>query len=153
MGLIATVGVLWFAMSWSATIGDVSRWAGPVLVSIQVALCSLTVGLCGWPDEHPGRSSTPIVQSIDAGRLPTVDKRIPGRRFFRRPKPFAGSEVWIVQHDESPDNTVLGVFATDDEAYAFMDTVKDDYENGVICSSFAIPYRSTDQVVRYQSED
>ncbi|OIH94276.1 hypothetical protein BIU92_07120 [Curtobacterium sp. MCBA15_003] len=59
----------------------------------------------------------------------------------------------MVQHDESPDNTVLGVFATDDEAYAFMDTVKDDYENGVLCSSFAIPYRSTDGAVRYQAKD
>ncbi|MEJ8282569.1 hypothetical protein ACVKXF_000633 [Curtobacterium sp. PvP017] len=82
-----------------------------------------------------------------------MSRRSPGPRFFRRPKPFAGGEVWIVQHDESPDNTVLGVFATDDEAYAFMDTVKDDYENGVICSSFSIPYRSTDGAVRYQAED
>ncbi|SOC87841.1 hypothetical protein SAMN05660766_1529 [Curtobacterium sp. 314Chir4.1] len=77
----------------------------------------------------------------------------PRPRFFRRPKLFAGGEVWIVQHDESPHNTVLGVFATDDEAYAFMDTVKDDYENGVICSSFSIPYRSTDGAVRYQAKD
>lgn len=67
--------------------------------------------------------------------------------------PFAGGEVWIVQHDDSPDNTVLGVFATDDEAYAFMDTVKDDHENGAICPSFSIPYRSTDGAVRYQAMD
>lgn len=81
-----------------------------------------------------------------------MNRRSPGPPFFRCPKPFAGGEVWIVQHDESPDNTVLGVFATDDEAYAFMDTVKDDYENGMICSSFSIPYRSTDGAVRSQAE-
>jgi len=34
-----------------------------------------------------------------------------------------------------------------------MDTVNDDYENGVICSSFSIPYRSTDGAVRYQAKD
>jgi hypothetical protein len=34
-----------------------------------------------------------------------------------------------------------------------MDTVKDDYENGVICSSFPIGYRSTDGAVRYRAED
>lgn len=82
-----------------------------------------------------------------------MSRRIPGPPFFRRPNPFPGREVWIVQHDESPDNTVLGVFATDDEAYAFMDTVKDDYENGVLCSSFPIPYRSTDGAVRYQAKN
>ncbi|PZF60464.1 hypothetical protein DEI92_08720 [Curtobacterium sp. MCBD17_034] len=59
----------------------------------------------------------------------------------------------MVQHDDSPHNTVVGVFATADEADAFMDTVKDDYENGVICSSFPIPYRSTDGAVRYQAKD
>lgn len=82
----------------------------------------------------------------------SVSRRSPEPRFFRRPKPFAGGEVWIVQHDESPHNTVLGVFATGAEADAFMDTVKDDYENGVICSSFPVPFRSTDGVVRYQAE-
>jgi hypothetical protein len=72
---------------------------------------------------------------------------------MRRPKVYRGEEVWIVQHDDSPHNTVLGVFATAGEADAFMDTVKDDYENGVICSSFPIGYRSTDGAVRYRAED
>ncbi|WP_242862995.1 hypothetical protein [Curtobacterium luteum] len=76
-----------------------------------------------------------------------------GPRFMRRPKVFQGEQVWIVQHDESPHNTVLGVFATDDEAYAFMETVQGDYENGVICSSFPIGYRSTDGAVRYRAEE
>ncbi|OIH96312.1 hypothetical protein BIU90_00305 [Curtobacterium sp. MCBA15_001] len=71
---------------------------------------------------------------------------------MRPPKPFQGEAVWIVQHDESPHNTVLGVFATGDEAYAFMETVKDDYENGVICSYFPIGYRSTDGEVLYRAE-
>ena len=53
-------------------------------------------------------------------------------------------EVWIVQHDESPDNTVLGVFASQDEADAFMDEVKSNFENGVLCSSFPVGYRYTD---------
>ncbi|WIE54782.1 hypothetical protein [Curtobacterium sp. MCBD17_003] len=82
-----------------------------------------------------------------------MSKRSPELPFFRRPKPYAGEEVWIVQHDDSPHNTVVGVFATADEADAFMDTVKDDYENGVICSSFPIPYRSTDGAVPYQAKD
>lgn len=58
-----------------------------------------------------------------------------------------------MQHDDSPHDTVLGVFATSHEADAFMETVKDDYENGVICSSFPIGYRFTDGAVRYQAED
>ncbi len=58
------------------------------------------------------------------------------------------SEVWIVQHDESPDNTVLGVFATQHEACVFMDEVGDEFENGVICSAFPVGYRYTDGAAR-----
>lgn len=46
--------------------------------------------------------------AVEVGR-DASDVRVPAR-------PFAGGEVWIVQHDDSPDNTVLGVFAADDEA-------------------------------------
>lgn len=93
-----------------------------------------------------------VTESI-APTLGFVTKGLPQRRSLRRPKPFSGEQVWIVQHDETPHNTVLGVFATDDEAYVFMDAVKDDYPDGVICSSFPIPYRSTDGAVRYRTAD
>lgn len=72
-------------------------------------------------------------------------------RGLKGPKSFRGEHVWIVQHDESPDNTILGVFATDDEAYEFMETVKHNYENGVILSSFPIGFRSTDGVVQFHT--
>ncbi len=58
-------------------------------------------------------------------------------------------QVWIVQHDESPDNTVLGVFATEDEASAFMTEVEKDFENGVLCSAFPVGYRYTDGAAGY----
>ncbi|OUE10444.1 hypothetical protein C5E16_02675 [Clavibacter michiganensis] len=51
------------------------------------------------------------------------------------------SEVWIVQHDESPDNTVLGVFATSEEAHAFAEEVTDRFPNGAITARFPIGYR------------
>ena len=57
-----------------------------------------------------------------------------------------------MQHDEYAHNTVLGGSATDGEAHAFMEMVKDDYENGVFCSSFPIGCRSTHGVVRYRAE-
>ena len=59
------------------------------------------------------------------------------------------TEVWIVQHDESPHNTVLGVFAGQDEAVAFMDEVAAGFENGVFCSAFPVGYRYTDGSVGY----
>lgn len=49
--------------------------------------------------------------------------------------------VWIVQHDDSPDNTILGVFATTSEADTFAEEVKDQFENGVIYSEFEIGFR------------
>ena len=63
------------------------------------------------------------------------------------------SEVWVVQHDESPDNTVLGVFATQDEARVFMDEVKEGFKNGVICSAFPVGYRYTDGASSYSGGD
>lgn len=69
----------------------------------------------------------------------------------KAPKRYKGEQVWIVQHDESPDNTILGVFATDKEAYEFMETVKNDYADGVILSSFPIGFRATDGVVQFRS--
>lgn len=71
---------------------------------------------------------------------------------MRRPTGSTGrkpNSVWIVQHDESPHNTVLGVFATADEADAYSDEVLVDYPNGVITTEFPIGYRYTDGTVRY----
>ena len=34
---------------------------------------------------------------------------------------YVDSVIWIVQHDESPHNTVVGVFATEDEAASFAE--------------------------------
>lgn len=49
--------------------------------------------------------------------------------------------VWIVQHDQSPHNTVLGVFATERDATAFAEEVKHQFPNGVIYSRFQVGYR------------
>ena len=57
--------------------------------------------------------------------------------------------VWIVQHDESPNNTVLGVFSSSQEADAFAAEVKGQFKNGVICSEFAIGYRFVHGSQRY----
>jgi hypothetical protein len=51
------------------------------------------------------------------------------------------SEVWIVQHDESPDNTILGVFATSEEARAFAEEVSDRFPNGALTARFPVGYR------------
>jgi hypothetical protein len=53
----------------------------------------------------------------------------------------AMAKIWIVQHDESAHNTVLGIFSTQAEATAFADEVKDQFINGVIYASFDIGYR------------
>lgn len=57
--------------------------------------------------------------------------------------------VWIVCHDETPDNTVLGVFLTEDEASAYAEEIQDQFEDGVIYSAFPIGYRHIDQASRY----
>lgn len=49
--------------------------------------------------------------------------------------------VWIVQHDESPHNTVLGVFSTEDEAAAFAESAKSAFPNGLIYARYEIGYR------------
>lgn len=51
------------------------------------------------------------------------------------------SSVWIVQHEESPHNTVLAVFASMEEAQSFADVVQDRFPGGVIFSSYRIGYR------------
>ena len=63
------------------------------------------------------------------------------------------SSVWIVQHDESSDNTILGVFTTRNEASTFAEEVKAQFENGVIFAQFALGYRFDDNSARYSSDD
>ncbi|MDJ0317386.1 hypothetical protein [Arthrobacter antibioticus] len=58
-------------------------------------------------------------------------------------------KVWIVQHDESPHNTILRVFATVAEADTFAEEVKTQFKNGVIYSSFTIGYRFDDGRAHY----
>jgi|GEM_PF-1851835 len=65
----------------------------------------------------------------------------------------SASSVWIVQHDERPDNTILGVFATRNEASTFAEEVKAQFENGVIFAQFALGYRFDDNSARYSSGD
>lgn len=63
----------------------------------------------------------------------------------------AVEHVWIVCHDENPDNTILGVFRTPEEANAYADEVHHLFENGVIFSSFPIGYRHIDERRRYST--
>lgn len=49
--------------------------------------------------------------------------------------------IWIVQHDESPDNTVLGVFDDELAADRFAKEVQHRSTNGVLIASFEIGYR------------
>jgi hypothetical protein len=60
--------------------------------------------------------------------------------------------VWIVQHDEGPDNTVLGVFASQDEAAVFAKEVQDQFVHGVITSSLPLGYRFDQGSSRYRAE-
>lgn len=68
-------------------------------------------------------------------------------------EPAFATEVWIVQHEDSPHNTVLGVFGSPAAADLFADEVKDHYRNGVIIASFPIGYRATDNAARYSSAE
>lgn len=63
------------------------------------------------------------------------------RRRKIREKPMAVGGVWIVLQDESPHNTVLGVFATQVEAFDFAEEIRDQFVNGVIYTRFPVGYR------------
>lgn len=58
--------------------------------------------------------------------------------------------VWIVQHDETPHNTVLRVFATAEEAAEYADAVHVNYADGVITTEFPIGFRFEDGAARYR---
>ena len=53
------------------------------------------------------------------------------------------TQVWIVHHDSSPDNNILGVFDKEDEAYAYQELVAGDYPNGVLLTPYPVPWRRT----------
>lgn len=57
--------------------------------------------------------------------------------------------IWIVQHDESPHNTILGVFPSSREAAVFAEEVKEQFENGVLTEQFVIGYRFDENSARY----
>ncbi|WP_258062034.1 hypothetical protein [Rathayibacter tritici] len=50
-------------------------------------------------------------------------------------------DVWVVQHDESPNNTILGVFASEAEAATFAEEVQHRFPKGVIYAKFTLGYR------------
>jgi hypothetical protein len=58
--------------------------------------------------------------------------------------------VWLVLQDESPHNTVLGVFGDRDKAAAFADEVGGQFGNGVICAEYKIGYRFNSGGERYR---
>ena len=69
VGLAATIGVVWFALTWSVVMGDALRWAQWMLVLVQVGLWLLTAALCAWRWRH-GR--TGLWVAIAAGVFATV---------------------------------------------------------------------------------
>lgn len=58
--------------------------------------------------------------------------------------------VWIVCQDETPHNTVLGVFETEAEARSLADDIQDRFPNGVIHFSWVVGTRY-DQGTRYST--
>lgn len=55
--------------------------------------------------------------------------------------------VWIVYHDSSPDNNILGVFDNNDEAREYQELIAPDYEKGALLSCFEVPWRMSDTTV------
>ena len=69
--------------------------------------------------------------------------------FMRDTAPMkSASSVWIVQHDESPDNTILGVFATRNEASTLAEEIKAQLENGIVFARLTLSYRFDDNSAR-----
>jgi hypothetical protein len=59
------------------------------------------------------------------------------------------SALWIVQHDETAHNTILGVFADGRQAMSLADDVQDQFENGVVYGRYKIGYRFDGGSSRY----
>ncbi len=57
------------------------------------------------------------------------------------------SEVWIVYHDSTPDNNILGVFDSLDDADSYAEEIGPMWEKGALVSRFPVPWRSTDKAV------
>jgi hypothetical protein len=51
------------------------------------------------------------------------------------------SAVWIVLQDETPHNSILGVFADQKRAADFADEVGDQFPKGVIYGRYKVGYR------------
>lgn len=60
------------------------------------------------------------------------------------------NKVWIVQHDESPHNTVLGVFASADEAHKFAEEVEHEWANGVLTAAYDVGYKYNAENYRFE---
>jgi len=61
-------------------------------------------------------------------------------------------EVWIVFHDVSPDNNILGVFVDEEEAREYAERIGSNYPTGVLTSPFPVPWRSDDSSVPLRLE-
>jgi hypothetical protein len=59
--------------------------------------------------------------------------------------------VWIVQQDETPDNTILGVFESEADARDYVEEIHHQFTKGVFYSSFPIGYRFDEGSQRYSS--
>lgn len=57
--------------------------------------------------------------------------------------------MWLVCQEETPHNTVLGVFASQSEAAGYADEVSHLYEDGVSYASFPLGYRHIDGSAPY----
>lgn len=58
-----------------------------------------------------------------------------------------------MQHDESPHNTISGVFPGGTVAAAFAEEIKDQIENGVLHAQFVIGYPFDDNSARPAASD
>ena len=70
------------------------------------------------------------------------------RRLFDRWR--RTNSVWVVLQDETPHNTVLGVFGDQQRAADFADEVGCQFASGVIYAEYKIAYRFDGGAHRYR---